>query len=140
VIIDDTHRFFYHGYQGSYSFTSARKYFGVPDGAFLYGASKEARKIDRNTDISVLHNIKRLVGCQDEAYNNYLIYEASLGNKLKRISLLSERLLSGFNYETAAKIRINNFNFLHEQLQTYNNLTIDLTEIDVPFCYPFLPD
>jgi hypothetical protein len=141
VIIDDTHRFFHRGYKQAYSFTSARKYFGVPDGAYLYGASNVDQKIiERNTDISVLHNVKRLIGCQDEAYHDYLLYEASLNSKLKRISLLSERLLSGVDYAAVAQARINNFNFIHNRLKSYNNFSIDSTEIDVPFCYPFLPD
>lgn len=140
VVIDDTHRFFHRGYQNSYSFTSARKYFGVPDGAYLYGANGGVQKIERNTDVSVLHNVKRLLGRQDEAYRDYLAYESSLGCELKRISLLSERLLSGVDYEVAAQRRIENFSCLHERLKSYNNLSIDPAQLDVPFCYPLLPD
>ena len=140
VVIDDTHRFFHRGYQHSYSFTSARKYFGVPDGAYLYGANGDVRKLGRNTDVSVTHNVKRLLGFQDEAYRDYVAYEASLGCELKRISHLSERLLSGVDYEVAAQSRIDNFNFLHERLRSYNKISIDPADVDVPFCYPFLPD
>lgn len=140
VVIDNAHRFFHRGSQDSYSFTSARKYFGVPDGAYLYGAVREAKNIGRNIDISVLHNVKRLMGRQEESYSDFLSYEASLGCDLKRISVLSECLLSGVDYETAAQARVNNFNFLHERLKTYNEISIEPTETDVPFCYPFLPD
>ncbi len=140
VVIDDTQRFFHRGYQYAFSFTSARKYFGVPDGAYLYGADREGQKIDRNMDISVSHNIKRLSGNQSEAYRDYLNYEESLGDELKMMSLFSEHLLSGVDYEAVAQRRISNFNFLHEGLKRYNNLTIIPTETEVPFSYPFLPD
>src|SRR5665213_2501147 len=37
AVVDDTHGFFQQGYDGAWSFNSARKFFGVPDGAFAYG-------------------------------------------------------------------------------------------------------
>lgn len=141
LIIDDTHRFFYRGYQTpTYSFTSARKYFGVPDGAYLYGTMGATNKIERNNNVSVTHNVKRLLGCLEEAYRDYLNYEASLGSELKRISLLSERLLAGVNYVDAAQKRIDNFNFIHERLKSYNMFSFNSDDFDVPFCYPFLPN
>lgn len=139
MVIDDTHRFFHRGYPSTYSFTSARKYFGVPDGAYLYGSNADIEKIPRNTDVSILHSVKRLLGCQDEAYCEYVAYESSLGCDLKRISLLSERLLSGVDYELAKQRRIANFGTLHHYLHSYNTLSIDPTRMDVPFCYPFMP-
>lgn len=140
VVIDDTHHFFNRGYPNSYSFTSARKYFGVPDGAYLYGASNTNKKIDRNTNISVIHNVKRLIGLNDEAYEDYIAYEASLGYEIKRISILSEKLLSCLNYSDIASKRSENFNFIHEKLKEYNKIPINISEINVPFCYPFLPE
>ena len=139
VVIDDTHRFFFRGYHHAYSFTSARKYFGVPDGAYLYGVVNSEKNIPRNTHVSIVHNIKRLMSQQEEAFQAYTDYEASLGFDLQRISLLSERLLSGLDYSAIANIRKDNFNFLHQHLQQYNKLFIDISELDVPFCYPFLP-
>jgi len=140
LIIDDTHRFFHYGYKGSYSFTSARKYFGVPDGAYLYGVADEVHDISRNVDISLLHGLKRLLGQQEEAYRDYVEYEASLGCQLKRISLFSERLLSGLDYKSIKETRIENFKYLHDRLGQYNTIPVDPGEMDVPFCYPFLPD
>ena len=55
VLVDNTHHYFHKGYPKSYSFTSARKYFGVPDGAFLYGAELEEsiKGIPRNTNVTL---------------------------------------------------------------------------------------
>lgn len=139
VVIDDTHRFFNDGYRGAYSFTSARKYFGVPDGAYLYGVDKNVDDIPRNTDISVSHSVMRLLGQQDESYQEYSKYEKTLGCEIKRISTLSEILLSNIDYKKVAAKRKHNFNFVHKALKNHNMLEIDTTYLDVPFCYPFLP-
>lgn len=140
IVIDNTHHFFHQGYQQSYSFTSARKYFGVPDGAYLYGVPKEIPNIIRNVDISVAHNVKRLLGEQDNAYRDYVTYENSFDDKLKGISLLSEHLLSGIDYKAVIQTRIQNFKILHDYLNNYNLISIDLDTMGVPFCYPFLPE
>lgn len=38
IVIDNTHSYFSYGYRSAWSFNSSRKFFGVPDGAFLYAA------------------------------------------------------------------------------------------------------
>ena len=139
IIVDNTHQFFHHGYEGRYSFTSARKYFGVPDGAYLYGADRESGPYEPNSAVSIEHSLKRLMGKQEEAFHDYQAYEASLGCDLKGISKISEKLLAGVDYESVSRARIANFNYLHEQLMKYNQLSVDHTEYEVPFCYPLFP-
>jgi hypothetical protein len=140
LVIDDTHAYFNKGYAKSYSFTSARKYFGVPDGAYLYGADKSRQRIERNADISIEHNVYRLLGFQEEAYKKYLTYERSLSGEVKGISILSEKLLSQIDYEKSAQARVSNFHYLHDKLKSINKITLDLNEIGIPFCYPLLPE
>ena len=55
------------------------------------------------------------------------------------MSILSEGILAGLPYLDIANKRIDNFVYLHEKLKDYNSILINLSEIDVPFCYPFLP-
>ena len=55
------------------------------------------------------------------------------------MSRLSAKILSSLPYLDIAKKRIENFRYLHENLNYINNLLIDISEIDVPFCYPLLP-
>ena len=141
LIIDDTHRFFFNGYPDSYSFTSARKYFGVPDGAYLYGAENvEAKSIPRFDRISVDHAVYRLVGRQAEAYENYKAYEASLDSDINRISILSERLLNSVNYPEVQRKRNENFQLIHSMLGRLNTLRFEGIQIDGPYCYPYLPE
>ncbi len=140
LIVDNTHSFFLKGYESpNYSFTSARKYFGVPDGAFLYGPSDLNINVSmmRNANVSVQHNVNRLVGLQEKAYAEYLKYEKELGSEIETISILSEKILSTINYKEVRKIRNENLNFLRKVFDNINRLKIDEDEIDC-FCYPLL--
>lgn len=139
LIVDDTHDFFNKGYSNIYSFTSARKYFGVPDGAYLYGAnSNDKTEIPRFTDVSLKHNVLRLEGRQEEAFKAYQDYEKSLGIDVLRMSKTSEEILSNIDYKLIKNKRIKNFNILYDNLQEDNLLNYAKTEIMVPFCYPLL--
>lgn len=142
LLIDNSHSFFQkQEYPDNFTFTSARKYFGVPDGAFLYAPTnqKTDMTIKRNTDISIDHNILRLLGAQSEAFQKYKDYEKKLGSEIERISIFSEKVLSTLDYEKIRTIRERNFKMLHKQFGEQNRLNIDSKERD-PFCYPFLPE
>ena len=138
VILDDTHAFFQNGHSGYWSFTSARKYFGVPDGAFLYAPVHLEIKADRFTGISLAHGLLRRLGRQEEAYEAYKLYERSLDCNVHRISEVSEGLLRGVDTTWVADVRRQNFNFMHAALKEVNCLPIGQVS-DVPFCYPYLP-
>jgi len=140
LVIDNTHSFFTKGYKTKNgSFSSARKYFGVPDGAFLYMDEPEKYKINikRNQNISVNHNVNRLLGLQEKAYVEYLEYEKSLNSDIEEISILSEKILSTINYTEVRKTRNDNFDFFRNEFDKLNQLTIDKSVTDC-FCYPLL--
>lgn len=139
LIIDNTHSFFKKKIPGCWSFTSARKYFGVPDGAFLYAPKTVNNTFERFEDYSISHNIERLKGNQEEGFKYYTDYEKSLNSEIKRISVFSEKLLSLVNINKVMEQRKVNFNYLHDKLNDGNELKFALLDDDVPFCYPFLP-
>lgn len=140
LIIDNTHSFFHKGYNNNnFSFTSARKYFGVPDGAFLYGPKHNTpvELIEKNVNVKLDHNLHRLLGMQEIGFSEYLDYEKSLGSQIEAISIISERLLSAVDFENVKKIRSENFNFFKREFQELNLINID-NELDNGFCYPLL--
>lgn len=141
LIIDNTHDFFKKRQSNNWSFTSARKYFGVPDGAFLYAPiALREENIQRFKAISLRHGIEKLNGDQSEAFNHYQEYEKSLTSDIKRISLYSEKMLSLVDMQNVMLKRRENFLILHSLLKATNILTIDdMAEEDVPFAYPFMP-
>lgn len=138
VLLDDTHAFFNQGHIDYWSFTSARKYFGVPDGAFLYAPLKLDLHLERFKAISIKHGFLRRLGLQKEAYEAYRKYEQGLDCSEFGISEVSEGILRGVDISNVAKVRRRNFDFLHSFLGQYNQLTFQQI-LDVPFCYPFLP-
>ena len=138
LLIDDTHNFFCEGHAGHWSFTSARKYFGVPDGAFLYSPHAVELAATRFSGVSITHNLLRRLGRLEEGYTAFQAYERSLDCTVHRISTVSEGLLRGVDFDRVARTRRVNFAFLHKALGRHNLLPVSLTE-QVPFCYPYLP-
>jgi hypothetical protein len=138
LLIDDTHNFFREGHQGHWSFTSARKYFGVPDGAFLYAPRPVSLDATQFTGISLTHGLLSRLGRFDEAFAAYQTYERSLDCSVHRISEVSEGLLRGVDMAQVAVARHENFTFLHAALGPHNQLRLNNAE-QVPFCYPYLP-
>jgi len=140
LVIDNTHSFFNKGYKNNYSFTSARKYFGVPDGAYLYLKNKDMDVFDfpRQEHISLDHNIARLEENYPLAYKNYLLAEKNFGSEILKISKISEKILETVNYESVKKTRKRNFKYLHERLKHLNQFKLDDLSETTPFCYPLL--
>lgn len=137
LILDETHSFFKAGIIADFSFTSARKYFGVPDGAYLLSSDFIGEcNFPRFNDISVKHLVDRLVGKQNVAFKEYQEYESSLDSSIYAMSIVSELLLSHVDFEEVRKARNQNFQFYHEIFSSINQLDIGSTE-DC-FCYPLL--
>ena len=143
MIVDDTHAFFARGYTGAWSFNSARKFFGVPDGGYAYGAGLSAAEYPRPSEVRYEHLINRLLGRQELAYEQYLQSESLVTADLGRMSVLSERLLAGVDYEAARERRLANFAVLHQAFAARNCLSPHLVpgapgSAEVPYCYPLL--
>ena len=139
LIVDNSQGFFEKEYSGIWSFNSARKFFGVPDGAYLYSPVPVANDFPRNTYVKYDHLIQRLLGNQVMVYKQFLENEKILNSDLKNMSLLSEILLSNIDYKWVAEKRLENFHYLHENLKDINQFKIHTNFKGVPLCYPFLP-
>lgn len=119
---------------------SPRKFFGVPDGGLLITTSEvdepleaEAHSIERCS-----HLLKRLDSGPEQGYQDYRKAEETLSDiQPRRMSRLSERLLSSIDMESCRSKRNANFSFLHEHLNNLNQLRFD-QNIDGPMCYPLL--
>lgn len=139
VIIDNTHNFFHKGYKNIYSFTSARKYFGVPDGAYLYSPKNiEYKQYPRNITVNLEHNILRLEEKYDLSYKKYLNNENLFNCNILRISKISQKILKTIDYTKIKKRRVQNYNFINDKLNNYNLLKILNDENSIPYCYPLL--
>lgn len=141
LIIDNTHDFFKKRVYDCFSFTSARKYFGVPDGAFLYSPESIDIDVTRFNGYSLTHSVERLKGNQDGSFEEFQKYEKSLNSEVYKISIVSEKMLSLVDIDRSIKKRKENFQILHAMLEEKNCLALGtVSHSDVPFVYPFLPD
>jgi hypothetical protein len=137
LVIDNTQAFFDRPY-GSWAFNSARKFFGVADGAYLYGPIKNVPEVGRNRDADIRHLVNRLRGLQATAYRQLLRKESMVSARIQRISILSERLLDTVNYSEVRLRRRENYRLLHSLLGKENLFGADLPHDATPFCYPLL--
>lgn len=141
LIIDNAQAFYAVGHSLA-SFISARKFFGVPDGGYLY--CKDEVKLPDAISESWNKCTALLKRCDLPASEGYADFKKSehliAEEPVARMSKLTERLLASIDYEAVRKKRLENFRYLHKQLGEYNQLSIDLDEKDVPMVYPFLTD
>ncbi len=138
IIIDNTQAFFDRMNNKTWSFNSARKFFGVPDGAYLYTPYDIAVEYERNTDFNCNHLLNRLLGKQEQAYQEFIEYEKGLDGEIKNISILSEYLLANIDYLAIGQKRKDNFNHYHSFFEKINEFNLPLSTNAIPYCYPLL--
>jgi len=140
LIVDCTQAFFMKGNNISWFFNSCRKFFGIPDGSYLY--CPEGAKLpeigSRNESYIIDHLLKRFNGHASEGYEYFLQNEILAGEGISYISKLSEYLLSNINYEEAIKKRQENYSYLHDRLKEKNLFNALPCDGDIPMCYPLL--
>lgn len=140
LIIDNAQAYYMPKY-GLASFNSARKFLGVPDGAFLTCDKKlsEDLDLDKTSVNRFSHLLKRIdtnAQCGYEDYKNndeLLRYE-----DIKLMSNLTKALINNHNSEVDKLKRKENFEYLHRHLKESNNLKININNEDIPMVYPYL--
>lgn len=140
IIIDNTQAFFQRPVHGVDTVYACRKYFGVPDGAYLSTDCDCSDYCGLPMDMS--HNrMGHLLGrAEEEAevyYNDFKRNDKGLsGQKVKRMSRITQNILKGVNYSRVLEIRESNFRFIHMALAEINELNVN--RLKGNFMYPFL--
>jgi hypothetical protein len=143
LIIDNAQAFFSKPINGIDTFYSARKFFGVPDGAylFIYNSNHDLIKkcpINKSTD-RFEHLLKRIEMGAEEGYESFKNNSKRLvGEPINKMSLLAHRLLESIDYKFIAEQRRSNFKFLHNNLKGKNLLNFLINDNTVPLAYPLL--
>ena len=142
LIVDCSQSFFTKGNDRSWFFNSCRKFFGVPDGAYLYPPDNIEIEVveDRNEVYTVEHLIKRFNGHIQEGYSAFKENEKLCGPEIKAMSALSQHLLSHINYADVITSRQANFDCLHQLFKNQNQLAIITGEESVPMVYPLITE
>jgi hypothetical protein len=140
LVVDNSQAFFCPPIAGVDTFYSARKFFGVADGAYLYTNKKLDMRLEQDVSyLRMAHLLKRIDVSAESGYKDFSENEDLLkGERLKRMSKLTERILGSINYERAREKRTENFSFLDSQLSGSNGFHLARADDDVPMVYPYL--
>ena len=140
LIVDNTQAFYAKPIPSIDTFYTCRKFFGVPDGAYLYCDKK--LDAEREQDYSydrVSHLVKRIDLSAEDGFKDFRRVDDGLDNQpIRKMSKLTQRMMHGIDYESAAHRRRANFLKLHEALGKENNLELPLEDDAVPMVYPYL--
>ena len=140
LIVDNTQAFYKVPVGHTDTCYSPRKFFGLPDGGYLYTDTVLDEELE--TDISY-DRCRDLLGRLDtDAATFYAEYvkhnESLIGLPMKKMSTLTQKLLASIDYEKARLTRERNYRYLHDRLNTLNALEIDHSDIYGPMVYPLL--
>lgn len=140
LIVDNTQAFYAKPIPGIDTFYTCRKFFGVPDGAYLYCDKELDEKIEQDYSYDrVAHLVKRIDLSAEDGFKDFRRVDDGLDNQpMRKMSKLTQRLMQGIDYEAAAQRRKANFLMLHETLGKENNLELTLEDDTVPMLYPYL--
>lgn len=143
VIIDNAQGFFAEPLENCMCVYSARKFVGVPDGAYVIGKHAEmlCEEYEQgySSDTSLFLLQRHEYGCEGKTYESRKLNELRIDKEdIKLMSELTHHILDGTDYDSIALKRRGNFDIAHElfgglnemdPLQYYDNSC-------VPMVYP----
>lgn len=142
LIVDNTQAFYAKPIQGIDTFYTCRKYFGVPDGAYLYCDKELDEEIEQDYSYDrVAHLVKRIDLSAEEGFKHFRRVDDGLDNQpIRKMSKLTQRMMQSIGYNYVANQRRKNYLQLHSHLEKSNLLAIQLDDQAVPMVYPYLTD
>ena len=140
LLVDLTQALYRTPPHGCWGIASARKFLGVPDGAFVWGPKPLPHPVFANERVRAEHLAARAEGTP-EALALYRQNESALSTDYLAPALLSDDLLDRIDHANVQRRRSANATVLHTRLKGHNQLELpeDLPADAVPMAYPFLP-
>lgn len=137
LIVDNAQAFYAPRIEGIDTFYSPRKFFGVPDGGYLYTDCECELELQQDKSVARMkHLMQRIEDGPEQGYSTFHSDEEMLDNlPVMRMSELTERLLENIDYEMVKERRRDNFSFLQTNLS--GMMTFELASDDVPLIYPY---
>lgn len=138
LIIDNCHAFFSEPIEDAYNCYSARKFFGVCDGAYLIKTGIPKIELPQSESSDYMHFILAAIEKGTNAiYSENLENEKRLGMTAMKMSKLTQKILSSIDYEQIKEIRRRNMLCLHRNLEKYNKFDVNV-ESETHMYYPLL--
>lgn len=142
LIVDNAQAFYAEPLEGIDTFYSARKFFGVPDGAYLYTDKLLHQKFEQDVSYERMsHLLKRIDLGAEGGFQDFRMNDNALCHQaIKRMSKLTEAILAGIDHNEVRKKRRENYLQLEEALKHKNQLHLEMDAESVPLVYPYLSD
>lgn len=136
IIVDNVQAYFQKPCDSIDTIYTCRKFFGVPDGAFLCSEVGMDEKLPRDFSYARLEHLAGRF--EKEAplfYPQFLRAEDEIANlPIRRMSVLTENLLRAVKYDYVSAKRTENFDYLAKTYKSTNKLDV-VTPIG-PYMYP----
>ncbi|MBE6151818.1 MAG: hypothetical protein E7165_00675 [Firmicutes bacterium] len=137
VIVDNTHAFFQPPVEGIDTIYNCRKYFGVPDGAYLSTDIKISSTLEIQT---VKDMVGHLLGRMEENASSYYNEFSNNDKKfdlmeIKQMSSFTHNIMKVIDYDDVLFKRKSNYNLLDKKLKEIQKLKIKNTST---FMYPLM--
>ena len=142
LIVDNTQAFYAKPVEGIDTFYTCRKFFGVPDGAYLYTEAKADFEIEQDVSYDRMSFLlKRLDLGAEAGYADFREQsERLVGLPIKKMSNLTTQMMQGIDYQAVAQRRRKNYEYLNKHLAATNQLQLPFADDAVPMVYPYLTD
>lgn len=137
LILDYTQAFYSLPIEGIDTFYSCRKYFGVPDGAYLYTDAKADFDIEQDKSYNCLSALVKRIDLSAEAgYEDFHANDRKFHESpLRGMSKFTRRMMQGIDYEGIAQRRRRNYTYLQHCLGGRQ-----LQKGEVPMVFPYISD
>ena len=139
LIVDNAQAFYAKPIEGIDTFYSPRKFFGVPDGAYLYTTQLLNQELEQDQSYQRMSHLLMRADIGAEA--GYEVFrnndDALKNNPIRKMSNLTEKILCSIDYDGIRQQRRANYQMLDETIGTQNHIHFHLDASDVPMVYPF---
>lgn len=137
VILDNSHSFYCKPIMSKniYNIYSCKKFFGVPDGAYLISAHLEGGEIAEGyASERALYLFESLEQGTNYCYTKKKEADFEIARNYEGMSVLTKRILQSIDYEAVKKKRCDNFRQYEEAFAEMN--LFECAENSVPYIYP----
>ena len=134
LILDYTQAFFSRPIGGIDTFYSCRKFFGTPDGGYLYTDAKADFELEQDESFARMDSLVKRIDLSPEAgYDDFhRVSTAFHDQPIRRMSKFTKRMMQGIDYYAAAQRRLDNYNYLRRHLGGRQ-----LSYGEVPMVFPY---
>ena len=134
LILDYTQAFYSRPIDGIDTFYSCRKFFGVPDGGYLYTDAIADFELEKDESYTRMDSLVKRIDLSPEAGYDDFHRTSKVFHDLpiRRMSNFTKRMMQGIDYGSVAQRRLDNYNVLCKHLGGRQ-----LNYGEVPMIFPF---